>query len=193
MLSAVALAALALPSIAAPTVYTSSTDFLAQLWPGSYTENFDSLGGLPSGAVNFSGGAFSYSVSAPGDLYSAAGALSTNEANDDVTINIGGGGVMAIGANFFASDFDGSFFPTSITLTLSDGSVETFAPTSLADSFRGFISDSFAITSLVISGPGAGLYATLDDLTVSSVPEPASLALVAVAAAGLLAGRRRAA
>jgi hypothetical protein len=190
-LLAVAMAAIALPTMAAPTVFTSSASFQARIAPGAYTENFDALGALPSGPVAFSGGAFTYSVSALGDLFATAGALSTNEADDAITIDIGGGGAHAIGGNFFASDFDGSFFPTSISLILSDGSVETFSPTSLADSFRGFVFDNQLITSLVISGPGAGLYATLDDLTVGTIPEPTSIALVAVAAFGLLATRRR--
>jgi PEP-CTERM motif len=67
-----------------------------------------------------------------------------------------------------------------------------FTPSTLADSYRGFLADTF-ITSLVISGPGPALYATLDNLTVGTVPEPASLALVGLAFAGLAASRRRAA
>jgi hypothetical protein len=103
--------------------------------------------------------------------------------------------VKAFGANFFAVDLVDDLQSVLVTLTLSDGTVETFTPADLADSYRGFVS-SVDIASFTIAGPGNSLYASLDNLTVGTtdrgtVPEPASLALVGLAAAGLFASRRR--
>jgi MYXO-CTERM domain-containing protein len=101
--------------------------------------------------------------------------------------------VFAVGAEFFATDINDDPIATLVTVTLGDGTVESFTPTSFATAFRGFVSDQ-PITSLVISGPGPSLYAGLDNLTVggvNTVAEPAGLSLVALMLAGLFASRRR--
>lgn len=197
LLPAATLALLSLPALATSVVYTNSVAFLADVAPGQYTENFDGLLSPPSGPFGFSGGAFNYSASAPSDLYLEGGFLGAAKDNEALTITFAGGNVRAIGANFFATDFFDAFQSVSLTLTLSDGTVETFTPGTQTDSYRGFISD-IAITSLVISGPGADHYAGLDNLTVGGVPggqvpEPAAWSLVGLALAGLLVTRRRAA
>lgn len=195
LLPAVALAAFTLPSLAAPTtVFTSSSGFLAFLNGGGYTENFNSVGSLPAGPAAFSGNGFSFSVSAPADLVAVAGTLGTSSEVDSLTITFGSG-VNAFGGNFFASDFSGGFWAAEVALTLSDGTVETFSPSSFADSYRGFVTTA-DIASVTFTAPTAlftTVYATIDNLTISHVPEPGSFALVALAAAGLFASRRRAA
>lgn len=173
---------------AATTVYTSSTQFLDRVAPGAYTENFDGLSN-PSPTA-FSGGLFAYTVTSPADLYASGDFLGTNLPDAPLTITFSSGNVHAIGANFFASNFSDEFQSVLISLLLSDGTVAAFTPTSVADSYRGFVSDT-AITSLTISPPGISLYAGLDNLTVGTLPEPASLALVGLALAGLAAARRR--
>ena len=186
-------AALALMSAStlATTVYTSSSAFLAALAPGAYTETFDGLINPPAGPAGFSGGGFAYAASAPSDIYLAGGFLGASQIDEALTINFTSGNVYAVGAEFFATDINDDPQAVSVTITLNDGTVETFTPLSFATAFRGFASD-LAITSLVISGPGQSLYAGLDNLTVGRVPEPTSYALVALALAGLLASRRRA-
>ncbi len=191
-LAAVALALLSASSLAVTTTYTSSAAFLAQVVPGAYTESFDGLAIPPAGPVPFSGGAFSYSASATGDIYLSGTFIGTSLSEDALSFSFAGGNVTAVGANFFATNISDDFQPVSMTLTLSDGTVETFTPSSLLDSYRGFTS-TVPITSLVISAPGAGLYAGLDNLTVGAVPEPASWALMGLGVAGLLVARRRAA
>ena len=98
----------------------------------------------------------------------------------------------AVGAEFFATDINDDAVSTLVTITLGDGTVESFTPTSFAETFRGFTSD-VAITSLVISAPGQARYAGLDNLTVGAlaVPEPSAWALMGLGLAGVLALTRR--
>lgn len=194
LLSAAALALASATTFAAATIYTSSASFLANVLPGSYTENFNGLTNPPPTA--FANGGFSYTVSAPNGLYASGDFLGTNQIDEALTITFTGNAVTAIGGNFYSSDLDDDFQAVSMTITLSDGTIEIFTPTSASDSYRGFTAQ-LPFTSLVISAPGQSLYAGLDNLTIgrslASVPEPTSWALVALAVAGLGIARRRAA
>lgn len=188
LIASAALVCLSASSYAA-TVFTSSASFLANVQPGAYTEAFTGLG--PTPPASFSGGGFGYSISAPDGPYASGDFIGTNLPNQLLTVSFSSGTVTALGANFYATNFSDVFQAVSLTLTLSDGTVETFTPSSVADSYRGFIS-TVAITSLTIGGPGISLYAGLDNLTVGmAVPEPTGLSLAGLALAGLFVARRR--
>lgn len=191
LLPAVVLAVMSTTTMAATITYNSLSAFQARLAPGSYTETFDGLGNPPAGPVAFSGAGFAYTAFAPTGIYLAGGFLGASQVNEALTISFLGGNVRAVGADFYATDINDDPISTLVTITLSDGTVEAFTPTSFADSYRGFVSD-LAITSLVISGPGQSLYAGLDNLTVgAAVPEPTSWALVGLGLAGILVAARR--
>lgn len=188
---ALGLAALSAPSFATTSVYTAPATFLAAVAPGAYTESFDGLSSAPPNV--FTSGAFSYTVSAPSDIYGSGEFVGTSLPNEALTITFTSGNVSAVGGNFYATNISDAFQSVAMTVTLSDGTVASFTPTSTADAFRGFVSTS-TIASLTISAPGASLYSGMDNLTVgvtTAVPEPTSALLMALGVAGLLVARRR--
>lgn len=196
LISAATLALLSASSFATTVVYTSSAAFLPSLASGSYTESFTGVD--PSSPAAFAGGAFAYTIASPVDLYSAGSFIETNLPNAALTISFTSGNVKAVGANFFAVNLDDTFQSVAMTVTLSDGTAVSFTPSTQSTGYRGFTSD-LVITSLVISAPGASLYAALDNLTVGTtpvvtvpaVPEPTTWALMGLGLAGLAVARRR--
>jgi PEP-CTERM motif len=174
LMSGLALAVLSVSSFAT-TIYTSSASFLAHVPSGFYTNTFTGLSDPSTGA--FSGGGFAYTASAPLGIYVGGGFLGTNQVEDSLKITFTSGNIYAFGGNFFATDISDAFQPFSITLALSDGTVETFTPSSLANSYRGFVSD-VAFSSVTISAPGDSRYPGVDNLTVAAVPEPSTIALM---------------
>ena len=200
LITAFAIAATSASTLAASTVYTSSSSFLSLLTPGAYTETFTGLTS-PSGSdpAVFTGSGFTYSaVSLPTGLYLDDGALAANQVDQTIVLSFGPG-INAIGGNFFSTNISSAFQASSVTIALSDGTTTTFTATVAGDSYRGFVSD-VAITSLTLTVPTQqSLYASIDNLTVGAavavpVPEPASFALFGLGLAGLAAvARRRAA
>jgi MYXO-CTERM domain-containing protein len=196
--SAAALAVLSAAGFATAgtsTVYTDLASFMAQVAPGSYSENFATV---PTGAVaslNFGPvNGFAYTVGATGlgsnQLFNDPGIVSTDSALDSLLITFTGAAVTAVGGNFWASDV--SFFPTGtdIVINLSDGTNVSYTSTGPTD-FRGFVSD-VAITSMTIDAPeGVGnAWATMDNLVVgTAIPAPGAAAVLGLA--GLAGIRRR--
>jgi len=190
---------------AAVTVYTNEAQFLAAISSPYLMTDFV---GLPSGTIyppymigpqNGYAGSASGTGQGGGWLWGCSGpygmALSTNSALDSITVDfsVSPNQVKATGGWFFPSDISCNYmsgYQSQVTLTFTDGStpyVYTFTPSSWSD-FRGFVSD-VPLASLNMEAPDGAAYAwpTIDHFYIG-VPEPMSLALLAVA--GLLLRRR---
>ena len=172
------------------TQYTNTTVFTSLLGPGYFQSDFSTLGSGPQAAatVTLNGGApvlgVDFSTRNPADtavgggLYviNSAGlpkVLSTMSGGDALTVT---GSFSAIGGNWFLSNSADAFTPGGVTLTFSDGTSFTISSTALGNSFRGFISDtplSFVIIKPATSGGGA--FVSMDNLSVSLVPEPSGM------------------
>ncbi|NCT66977.1 MAG: hypothetical protein GXC76_04940 [Rhodanobacteraceae bacterium] len=161
-----------------PGVYTSRATFLANAPTTFYEENFANVPlDLVEEPLPFSGAGVSYTVfssdpydpdAGSGGLYNPPGAISTNSASSKIVITITSGTVKAIGGNFWATDISFSPTGTTTTLTLSDGTVETYTSTGPSD-FRGFVTTT-PITKLEIDTPNQGttpIWPALDNLIVA--------------------------
>jgi PEP-CTERM motif len=199
-LMGLALVALALPSnaLAGTTVngYSGPTAFQAAIAPGSFLEDFSSLGVnqfIPSPVVESQGG-FGYSVDGanplnfPGEeLYSGNSMMpfvgnSQSGALEPVTVkNFTGNPVTAIGLFALTTDFNNDFTNDPISISVN-GTVVYSSTTSYPLQYIG-ITDTVAITSLVVttsSSDYAGIGYLVVGTTVSAVPEPSSLALLGI-------------
>lgn len=150
-------------------VYTTLAEFLGVLEPGYYFNDFASLDwgtinepSYPFGPVN----GYGYTVAAASGVFSIPGAVSTNSAYDSLTITFSGLPVFAVGGDFFGTDFDGVAIPSTVTVTLADG---TTVDITYPARFIGFSSQA-AIASLTVSTANTGVstWVTVDNFYVGS-------------------------
>jgi uncharacterized repeat protein (TIGR01451 family) len=154
-----------------PGVYTTRATFLENVSAGFYEEDFASVPGGPGGpSLSFSGNGFAYTITAVGagtnNLFNDPGVISTDSAVDAIVVTFTGAPVTAVGGNFWATDISVLPTGTDITITLSNGTVETFTSTGPSD-FRGFVTAA-PITSITIDAPDvpANAWSTMDNLIV---------------------------
>lgn len=197
---ALTLAAAACTANAALVMVTTEADFASiPRLTALATDSFDDLPpAFAASPLTRTVGAYTYSANAGGGLYGAGvgsdGWLSTNLSGDTLLLNAFGGGVSAIGGHFFGSDIAGAFEAgNDILLTVSDSLGDTMSETissASLSSFRGFATDG-TLVSLMISIASTGSFATVNDLQVGRIPEPASLALVLAALVGVAGATNR--
>jgi hypothetical protein len=150
-----------------PGVYTTREDFLENVSAGFFENDFSDTTSGPSPPLNYSQGGFAYTVSAStGDLFNDPGLISTDQAADSIVVTFTGDPVTAIGGNFWATDIAVQPTGTDVTITLSDGTVETYTSTGPTD-FRGFVT-TVPITSITIDAPDVPnpFWPTMDNLIV---------------------------
>lgn len=177
--------------------YTNEADFVNQLQPGYYLEEFDgyTYGSYVDLTLDLAQGPWSYTLGAAGggsnQLFSGDGNMSTDSALDALTVTFTGADVYAVGGFFFAGDFSGFYQVGPIELSLSDGTFYSFDPASDSE-FVGFVSN-VPITSMSIEAPDVtgNAWPTIDHFYVGTtvIPGPGALALLGVA--GLAGSRRR--
>jgi len=190
------------PIAHAATIYNGEADFLAAIDGSYYLEDFNNFNDQYNGlSVNFGPvNGFSYTLSAPDGLYSTTGNMTTNYADEALTVDFTGAPVTAIGGLFWPQDFDGNNLVGDITLSLSDGTDLTLTKADFS-TFTGFTTTAAPFTSMTVSSLGFSVtpnqYPTLDHFYVGSagtpVPEPATLILLCFGflAAGITGIRSR--
>lgn len=163
------------------------TAFAVQNGAAVSTEGFDSYTGFGSTFTGDLGGV-QWLASAAGGMYAQAGLMSTNNP-EAMTFSFGGSGVKGVGGQFFSTDINFNFVPSTIYVTLSDGSGFVGAVTS-GTQFTGFWSLGTNISSIRVQplGGSSSLYPTADSLSIAVVPAPGAVALLALAGS---ASRRR--
>jgi hypothetical protein len=150
------------------TIYYNLADFLSVIQGDYYFDDFSWLGwGTIGGDLTYQFGpvnGYSYTASAANGLYSIPGAMSTNSAEDPLTLTFDGLPVTAVAGDFYGTDFDGNPMPTVVTVALDDGTtVELSYPTI----FVGFTT-AVPMVSLTISC-GDGLWPTYDNFYVGQL------------------------
>ena len=171
--------ALGTASHAATTVYTTQAAFAAALTGTSYTEPFTGVTGGAS--VARSGNGYGYTVtsgSGTNTVYSSGTFIGANNVTQPLFVTLTTGSINAIGGNFFLTDINDAFVAQAVTINLSDGTTDTFTPTSVA-TFRGYIATT-TLTSLTMLASPATTFNSVDNLTVArtAVPEAGTLPLL---------------
>ena len=153
-----------------PGVYTDRATFLENVAAGYFENPFDDAVPGAIASLSYDEGGFAYTVTASTDqLFNDVGLISTNLAGDSIVVTFSGNPVTAVGGNFWATDISVQPTGTGITITLSDGTTESFTSTGPTD-FRGFVTAA-PITTISIDAPDEGgtpFWPTMDNLIVGS-------------------------
>lgn len=176
------------------TNYYNEPSFLAALAGPYYVEDFVGytygapLDGTQTSQAYGPVNGFAYNALCAGGLWSNESALSTNSAFDTIMLEFTGAPVTAVGGNLMVTDINGNIISGDVIITLEDGSQQVLTDQT-ANSFFGF-STTMPIASVEFTADGTvNSWVQLDHLYVGQIPEPASLALLALG--GLAAIRRR--
>lgn len=163
------------------------TSFAVQNGAAVSTEGFDGYSGFGSTFTGNLGGV-QWLASAASGMYAQGGLMSTNNP-EAMTFSFGGSGVKGVGGQFFSTDINFNFVPSTIFVTLSDGSGFVGAVNS-GTQFTGFWSLGSNITSIRVQPLGASgaLYPTADSISIAVIPAPGAAVLLALAGS---ASRRR--
>lgn len=178
------------------TWFTDQATFLAAIDPTYYLEQFDNFdfGSPLAGDLSWSApgaNGYGWDASATNGLYSLPGAISTNVPEEAITITFTGNPVTAFGLNLSNTDFDGNLIAGDVTLSLSNGAMNT-VNVGANQAFLGWVGNDVLTSASFIAVSAADDYVQGDDVYTGAapVPEPASMVALAVGAAALL--RRRA-
>jgi hypothetical protein len=156
------------------------------------TENFNTVSsGFYGSGIAGSTAGISWTANAIGGVDALAGLVTTANASNALSFAFAPG-VNGIGGNLYGTNSSFAAVPTTITVTLSDGTMYIGNSNGPSD-FIGFYSSGATISSLSVSAsnyPSSGdpIYATADNLYFAAVPAPGAVALIGLA--GVVARRR---
>lgn len=161
-------------TVPAATVFTGQGSFLSMLAPGYYLETFQN-----TNPPTYLFGGFGYTATVSGGtIYDSGSFIGNFNQAQSFTLTFTTGNVTAVGGNFYLADINDVFQSEPLTITLSDGTTDTFTPATV-DGFRGYATNGTLITSLTMSVSPGGRFNTLDNLIVgAAIPEPAGTGLL---------------
>lgn len=179
------------------TFYTTEASFLAAIDATFYLEDFSNLAygsvNAPTWAAPGANG-YGWTAAATGGLYSNVSSMSTNAPNDPLVITFTGSPVTAFGGLIGNGDISGAFIPGTTTLTMSNG--DTMSISTTTESFLGWVGGPVVTSATISSTSGApSNWPNLDHAytgAASTVPEPATMAVLAVGALAMLRRRKKA-
>jgi hypothetical protein len=187
--------AASLPARALVITYTDRDAFLAQL-SSSFTDNYNDLSGFYNSPISRTISGYTYNATATGGIYvgnvNGSQAFSTNNINP-LTLAFTAGAPTAVGGYFFNTDSSFNVLNRVITVTANPGASAQSVVTGSATNFFGWLDDSGTpFTSLVIQ-PGAGAYASVDDLVLGQAAPaaPGPLPVLGLVAAFSISRRLR--
>jgi hypothetical protein len=188
-------------SQAASVTYTDRSTFEASLPTGFFSNNFSSVPdaiGSPVATVTGSGGTptLGYDVTAPTaglGVFPGAGfkAIGNWSPSQNMVVTFTSGNIFSAGGDIWLSDINGDRLAGTVTVDFNEGtSIPVPSTTSGSLGFAGITTTGSPLTTMTLQA-SSGSFLNLSNLTVATVPEPGSLTLAGLAAAGLTAAARQ--
>ena len=138
------------------------------------TITFDDLTSVPANnPTNFTMGTTNVSMSAPGGMYSSGDFLGTANPNNPITITFNPP-VYGVNATYFTTDINDNIISGNITITYSNGNVQSRTVTTNTDTFGYF--DNNYISSIVLSSSTTvpNRYVSIKNLAIATNPTSCS-------------------
>jgi len=180
------------------TVYRNTNDFFAALNSLNYwTESFSSLvpGNTTFDPLSFSNAPYGFQVSNPEDTevwidtYSGKIGITTFTNTQALYLTNLSPSTRALGGYFYANDQNSlvnAQLNISVWSSLGLSNISTnVGSTDINDYFFGFITTDPSIALNGMSTSSVDTFSTVSEVTISTVPEPTTYALLALAAAGV--------
>jgi hypothetical protein len=181
------------------TLYRSTNDFFSALNSLNYfTATFSTLtpGNTIGNPAVITNGSYGFQVNIPGETiisvetYGGKVALATLDVSQSISLTNLSPFTRALGGYFYPTDSAIVSAPLDVNVLTSAGATNystNLVSTSINDYFFGFITTDPSITlnSVTVDVTDNAAFATVSEITVSTVPEPSTYALLALAAVGL--------